>query len=123
MTKFGNLEFERRIFPRFTLHLPFSYELDTSVLGEGLTLNASQGGLQVYLPEKVKIGDVLRMKLSLAEKKQVRQVEVSARVAWVEKSPLGKTYQYRVGLQLTEMSPEAESFIKWFEQIWLEQSS
>ena len=119
--KYGDIEFERRVFPRFVIHLPFSYEVDNKK-NEGITNNASQGGLQVYLPEPVAINTVLRFKLLLPEGNEVQYVEAAAKVTWVQKSMLPEPKNYKVGLAFVDISQEGRKFLQWFEQLWLNQA-
>jgi len=119
--KYGDIEFERRVFPRFVIHLPFTYEIDSQSGGEGITNNASQGGLQVYLAERVKKNDILRFRLSLPDENAVQSIEVVARVIWFQKSMLPPPKNYKVGLEFVEISEEALNFLRWFEQLWLKQ--
>jgi PilZ domain-containing protein len=121
-SKIGDIEFERREFPRFVIHLPFSYELD-HIQGEGITSNASQGGVQVYLPDEVQESDLLRFKLVLPEGNGVRSVQATARVVWSHKSDLPAPKNFKAGLEFVDISDDGADFLKWFEQLWLNQGS
>lgn len=118
--KFGNLEFERRIFPRFVIHLPFSYELNGQP-GEGVTHDVSQGGVQAYLPESVAEGDLLRLQMVLSKSRKVKALSALAKVVWQQKSRLPAPKNYKVGLVFVEISDETLKFIRWFERLWLKQ--
>lgn len=144
MTKFGDMEFERRIFPRFTIHLPFSYqvrhplmeepvlsgedvlELDNHNHGQmavqGMTVNASRGGLMIYMQDNIPVGTRLQIKLTLAHRKQVKDVVVEVVVRWIAQADPGSAYRYRAGVQFLDISEENRSIIQWFEQLWLKQN-
>jgi c-di-GMP-binding flagellar brake protein YcgR len=121
--KFGDIEFERRVFPRFTLRVPFTYQLESKATGQGVTGNASQGGLLAYLPERVQFEDRIRIKITLTEQKAVREVEALTRVAWVQETPGGVPHAFKLGLEFVEITAEALGHLKSFEQVWLEQGS
>lgn len=149
MAKFGDIEFERRVFPRFILHLPFTYQIEVNKEGDdggkppqrisleetgqtsstyqqppgtGITANASQGGLMVYLPEKVAVGDRIKVRLLLADQGNVNDIETVTEVRWVTKTTLGAPRLYKAGIRFLDITEESLTFLKWFEQLWLEQS-
>ena len=121
--KYGDVEFERRAFPRFTIHLPFAYEMAADLTGEGVTNNASVGGLQVYLPERLQVEDQLRFKMKLPEGHANQYIMGLARVVWIQESALPAPQKYKIGLSLLDISPQDMEILKYFEQIWLNQSS
>ena len=52
--KLGILAIERRKHPRFVVELPLDYcRVDGSDIYGGIVANASEGGLLVYLPERL----------------------------------------------------------------------
>ena len=60
----GIVNLERRRHPRFTVDLPIEYyQFDSSIHYPGRLMDASEGGLLVYLPERVEVGQHLKMKL------------------------------------------------------------
>lgn len=122
--KFGEIKFERRVFPRFVIHLPVSYALeDNAASGEGITNDASLGGLQIYVAEKFNLGDKVKIKLSLAEGKTVHTIQALARVVWIEENPSHDPKPYKMGLEFVDISAESLKHLKWFEQLWLNQAS
>lgn len=119
--KYGDVEFERRVFPRFVIHLPFAYEVDNKKQ-EGITSNASQGGLQVYLPEPIALHTIVQFKLSLPEGNEAKYIDASAKVTWIQKSMLPPPKKYKVGLAFVDITQEGKKFLQWFEQLWLNQA-
>lgn len=68
---YGIVNFERRKHPRFNINLPVEYYRTNSSLGDegtdtGRALNISEGGLCTYFPERIEIGQQLKLKLFLA---------------------------------------------------------
>ncbi|MEW6516462.1 MAG: PilZ domain-containing protein [candidate division FCPU426 bacterium] len=123
-SKYGEVEFERRTFPRFVIHLPFRYQVDDHTrFGEGLTQDASRGGLQIYVSEKLDINQRLSLSLSLSEGKSVRTIQAHARVVWITENPPQAPKPFKAGLEFTDITPDSLEFLKWFEQLWLNQGS
>lgn len=123
-SKYGEVEFERRVFPRFIIHLPFRYQVeDHTRYGEGVTQDASQGGLQIYVDDKLEIGKQLSLSLSLSEGKSVRTIQAKARVVWITETPQKAPKPYKAGLEFVDITAESLEFLKWFEQLWLNQGS
>jgi c-di-GMP-binding flagellar brake protein YcgR len=121
MKKYGDVEFERRVFPRFIIHLPFSYEVENKK-NEGITNNVSQGGVQVYLPEPVALHTVLNFKFALPEDNETQYIDATAKVIWIQRSVLPAPKKYKAGLVFIDISREGRKFLQWFEQLWLNQA-
>lgn len=140
--KYGDIEFERRIFPRFVLHMPFSYKImaDNCLEGPevaavnqefdvldwnqmGVTVNASQGGLMLYLPEEVAIGQKIKISIAVSRKKKIKNIQTIVKVCWIKKTDLPAPRLYKIGVAFEDISKESLSFLKWFEHLWLRQSS
>jgi c-di-GMP-binding flagellar brake protein YcgR len=104
---YGVANFERRRFPRFTIDLPIEYQHEHSETRySGRALNASEGGLLVYLPEKVEIGDVLRLKLFFTLGHDLKTIEMGVEAAWID-IHLGEGWgDYRAGLKFIDISSE-----------------
>jgi hypothetical protein len=55
--RYGAVNFERRKYPRFNVDLPIEYyRIDSSIGQTGKALNISEGGLLIYFPEQMEIG-------------------------------------------------------------------
>ena len=60
----GIVNFEKRGHPRFKVDLPIEYsQVNSPISQTGHVINASEGGLLVYLPEKMEVGQYLQLKL------------------------------------------------------------
>ena len=81
----GVFNIERRRHPRFSIDLPIEYQLIPSDINlTGRALNASEGGMLVYLPQQVEIGQHLRIKLFFASGSHLNSIEVVAEVVWMD---------------------------------------
>jgi len=118
---YGIVNFERRKFPRFTIDLPIEYYPENSESAfSGRALNASEGGLLIYLPEKVEIGDLLKLKLFFTMGQDLNMIEATAQVAWID-IHLGEDWgDYRSGLRFIDISSEDLQKLKSFLRSLLE---
>ena len=63
-TKMGVLAIEKRKHPRFSVELPLDYaRVNGKETYGGMVANASEGGLLVYLPERIEIGSLLKIEI------------------------------------------------------------
>ena len=96
----GIAVFERRKQLRRRVELPFDYSRLVEREDRGGTLaDANEGGLQVYLPEKLQIGDLFRIKIFTPANSEVDTIQAIAKVVWASRSK-GRSGKYRYGLQL-----------------------
>jgi c-di-GMP-binding flagellar brake protein YcgR len=101
----GVVNLERRKYPRFNVDLPIEYERTTSVEpNPGRARNASQGGLLVYLPEKMQIGQRLKLKLFFTIGSNLNTVEALTEVAWADFHVGNNWGDYRSGLRFVDIS-------------------
>ncbi len=103
----GIVNFERRKHPRISVDLPIEYSRleDSPLSRNGRAANASEGGLLVYLPEPVQIGQALKIKIFFSIPK-MQEVSLTAEVAWIDTRLGEKPVEYRAGLEFQEISPE-----------------
>jgi len=111
----GIVNFERRKHPRISVDLPIEYsKLEDSPLNRnGRAANASEGGLLVFLPEPVQIGQVLKIKIFFSIPK-MQEVRLNAEVAWIDTRLGEKPVEYRAGLKFHEISPEDQEKLSTF---------
>jgi len=111
----GVANLERRRHPRFSIDLPIEYHLIPSSLSHtGRALNASEGGLLVYLSRQIEIGQHLKIKLFFASGSHLNSIEILTEVVWVD-IHLGKDWgDYRCGVKFTEISQEDLNRLKFF---------
>ena len=92
--------FERRRQPRRRVELLFDYSRLVEREEHGGTLaDANEGGLQVYLPEKLQIGDLFKIKIFAPVNSEVETIQAIAKVVWASRTK-GRSGKYRYGLQL-----------------------
>jgi len=108
--RFGIGNFERRKYPRFSIDLPIEYyRTESSIPGSGRTGDISEGGLLVYLSERVEVGEHLKVILfftSISE--SINAVETLAEVVWVVLENLetnGLLGNYKCGLRFIDVNP------------------
>jgi len=111
----GIVNLERRKYPRFTVDLPIEYHrLDSSTRYTGRVLNASEGGLLLYLPEQMEMGQDLKIKLFFTSGGELNTVELLAQVVWTD-IHLGKGWgDYRTGVKFIDISSENLNQLKNF---------
>ena len=111
----GVVNLERRRHPRFSIDLPIEYQLIPPTINHtGRALNASEGGLLVYLPQQIEIGQHLRIKLFFASGSHLNSIEVVAEVVWMD-IHLGKEWgDYRCGVKFIDISSDDLSKLKIF---------
>lgn len=111
----GIANLERRRYPRFAVDLPIEYHrLDIPNGQSSRVLNASAGGLLVYLPEEMEIGQQLKMKLFFSFGTELNTIEMVTEVAWMDLH-LGEGWgDYRSGVRIIDISPEDMKKLKDF---------
>ncbi len=114
-SRIGIVNIERRRYPRFSIDLPIEYHpIPMSALHKGRTINASEGGLLVYLPERMEIGQFLSVKLFFSSGFNLSTIEVIAEVIWIDIHLDRDWGDYRTGLKFVDISYEDLSRLKDF---------
>ena len=104
--RYGTVNFEKRKYPRFSIDLPAEYSRTDLSVKQGRAINASEGGLLLYLPEQVEIGQCLKLKLFFSVGFELKAIEAIVEVVWVD-IHLGEDWgDYRTGVRFIEISPE-----------------
>jgi c-di-GMP-binding flagellar brake protein YcgR len=102
----GIAKIEERKHPRFLLNLPIEYyRVDSDFNQAGYTVNASESGLMVNLPEKLEVGQLLQMKLFFSFGPDINSIEILSQVVWTD--PSGSEEGYRSGVKFIEVSSES----------------
>jgi c-di-GMP-binding flagellar brake protein YcgR len=111
----GIINFEKRSHPRFSVDLPIEYyQTNSSPPHRGRVINASESGLLVYLPERMEIGQHLRLKLFFVSGSELNTIEILAEVVWRD-IHLGKGWgDYRSGVKFVDISSEDMDKLKNF---------
>jgi c-di-GMP-binding flagellar brake protein YcgR len=110
-----SLTSEKRKFPRVNIDLPVKYSRTNLFFKYGRAVNASQGGLLVYLPEELGIGQRLGLKIFFPSRSEFNTLETSVQVVWKDVH-LRKdwTWDYRTGVKFVDLSPEHVTELKKF---------
>jgi hypothetical protein len=109
----NHLATEKRKFPRIDVQFPLRYSRTNLIFKYGRAANASEGGLLVYLPEEVGIGQRLAVKLFFPSHSEFNTLETSVQVVWMD-IHLRKdwTWDYRTGVRFVDLSPEDMTKLK-----------
>ncbi len=114
-TRYGTLNLERRKYPRFSVDLPIEYyRIDSTAGTTGRALNIGEGGLLIYFPEKVEVGQRFRMRLFFSAESGLNIIEALAEVAWVELHIDEVWGDVRSGVRFVDISPEDMDKLRGF---------
>ena len=99
-TRMGVLSIEKRKYPRFSVELPLNYSRaeGKEILG-GMVANASEGGLLVYLPERMEIGAFLKIEIFYVRGLELDTIKSVAKVVWCDLAARESWGEHRYGLQ------------------------
>ena len=98
--KMGVLAIEKRKYPRFSVELPLNYSRTEGEkpLG-GMVANASEGGLLVYLPERIELGALLKIEILYVRGLELDTIRAVAKVVWCDLAARESWGEHRYGLQ------------------------
>jgi len=114
-THYGVLNVEKRKYPRVSVDLPVEYyRIDSSTGTVGRALDISEGGLLIYFPEQMEIGQRLRLRLFLSMGSELNTIELLSEVAWVEMRIEEDWGDYRTGVKFIDISPDDKTKLKRF---------
>lgn len=105
--RMGTFNLERRRFPRFSVDLPLEYTRIQAIEGKaGRAINASEGGLLIYLPERVDIGEQISVRLFFHHGSKLHSIAAFLQVVWIDLN-LGEGWgEYRCGARFADISPD-----------------
>ncbi len=100
LSKKGVLAIERRKHPRFFVELPLDYSRKRGK-GDfgGMIKNASEEGVLVYLPEKLDLGELLKIEIYFAKGLELNTIQGVAKVVWTDLAARESWREHRYGLQ------------------------
>ena len=106
-TRIAIINFERRRHPRFSVDLPLEYyRTELPTLQTGRAVNASEGGLLIYFPERMEIGQYLHVKLYFTCGADLNVTECLVEIVWVDLN-MGEGWgDCRAGAKFVEISQE-----------------
>jgi len=106
-TKMGILAVERRRHPRFVVELPLDYhQTEESDLYGGIVTNASEGGLLVYLPERMNLGTVLKIQIFYVRELEFNMIKAVAKIVWSDMAARESWGEHRYGLQFISIDKD-----------------
>ncbi len=112
--RYGTVNFERRKYPRINVDLPIEYARSDLVVKHGRAINSSEGGLLIYFPEQMEIGQHLKLKLFFPSGYDLNTIEALVEVVWMD-IDLGKDWgEYRTGVRFVDISEESLDRLKNF---------
>jgi len=98
--KMGVLAIEKRRHPRFSVELPLDYaRVDGKQTLGGMVANASEGGLLVYLPERIEIGTLLKIEVFYVRGLELDTIKAVVRVVWSDLAARESWGEHRYGMQ------------------------
>ncbi len=97
----GGPSTEKRKNPRFRVQFPLGYSLTDGKTTHtaGLTADASEGGLLVYLPEKIPVGAILRIEILYTKDLSLDAIAATAKAVWTDLVSNQSSKEHRYGLQ------------------------
>jgi c-di-GMP-binding flagellar brake protein YcgR len=82
-SKEGVFVVERRKRPRISIELPFEYSgVDGKEIHGGISVDVSEGGFLVYLPEAMEIGTILKIEILFVKGPELNTIKGIAKVVW-----------------------------------------
>jgi hypothetical protein len=113
--RIGITNFERRRHPRFTVDLPLEYyRTEPPVVRTARATNASEGGLLIYFPERMEIGQHLHIKLYFTSGSVLNMTECQVEIVWVDLN-MGEGWgDHRTGVKFVDISQEDLDKVKGF---------
>ncbi len=111
--RYGVVDFERRKHPRFKVDLLVEYTAGGPGAIAARAVNASEGGLLLWLPERVEIGRLLDVNLYLSLRSGLKTIAVQVRVVWTD-IHLEGWGDYRTGVEFSAISAEDLEVLKSF---------
>jgi len=112
--RYGTVNFEMGKHPRSNVDLPIEYSRTDSVVKNKRAIKVRGGGLLVCLPEKMEIGQHLRMKIFFSSDFELSTIEILTEVVWLD-IHLGEDWgDYRTGVRFVDISSENLDRLKDF---------
>jgi c-di-GMP-binding flagellar brake protein YcgR len=98
--RMGVLSVEKRRYPRYTAEFPLDYSRveDKETYG-GMVANVSEGGLLVYLPQRMEMGTVLKIEILYVQGLEFNTIKAIAKIVWSDLAAKESWGEYRYGLQ------------------------
>jgi len=96
----GAVVVERRRHPRITVELPLNYSIvEGKESHGGMVADASEGGLLVYLRERIPIGTHLKIEIVFVKGLELTSIKGISKVVWSDLAARESFGEFRYGLQ------------------------
>ena len=113
--RYGTVNFERRKHPRVSIDLPVVYhQMDSLLRNNGRAFNVSEGGLLIYLPDPVEIGQHLKMMFSFIFETRLESIEMITEVVWRDTTFDMVWGDFRCGVKIIDIAPREKTKLKDF---------
>jgi c-di-GMP-binding flagellar brake protein YcgR len=111
----GNLDSEKRRYPRVDIDLPIKYSRANLSFKYARAVNASEGGLLLHLPEELGVGQQLLLKLFFPASHDLKAIEAMVQVVWMDVQ-LRKdwAWDYQTGVRFINISPKDMTVLRSF---------
>lgn len=105
--KKGILAVEKRKYPRYTVELPLDYARieDKGTYG-GMVANVNEGGVLVYLPQRLEVGEVLKIEILYIHGLEFNTIKAVAKIVWSDLAAKESYGEYRYGLQFIHIEED-----------------
>jgi c-di-GMP-binding flagellar brake protein YcgR len=112
--KTGVVSFEKRRYPRFNVDLPMKYsELKVRKKQGGIAHDASEGGLLVYLQERLPIGTKLKIEVFFSHGFRLTPIRAQAEIVWADIRGPEDWGEYKYGLKFINVGKEDFDKLRW----------
>lgn len=102
--KMGILAVEKRRHPRYSVEFPLDYSrIEEKEIYGGMVANVSEGGLLVYLPQRMEIGAVLKIEILYLQGLEFNTIKAIAKIVWSDLAAKESWGEYRYGLQFLQI--------------------
>lgn len=100
----GVLAIEKRKHPRLFVELPLDYSRKGKKADfGGIVKNASEGGILVYLPEKIEVGELLKVEIYFAKGLELSTIQGVGKIVWADLAARETWREHRYGLEFHSM--------------------
>jgi hypothetical protein len=96
----GTVVLERRRHPRINVELPLNYSIvEAKESHGGMIADASEGGLLVYIRERMPIGTYLKIEILFVKGLELTSIKGITKVVWLDLAARESFGEFRYGLQ------------------------
>lgn len=105
--KMGVFAVEKRKHPRYSAEFPLDYSrVEEKGTYGGMVANVSEGGLLVYLPQRLGIGELLKIEILYVQGLEFNTIKAIAKIVWSDLAARESYGEYRYGLQFVQIEEE-----------------